>query len=234
MTSETGQSRRLAAILRSTAEAIIAVDPAGRVTLVNPAAERLFSLQAAEAAGRSLAAINVTLGQWLARAQAEAAAEPLVFSLEIHSGHFYSATLSPVQADEAGAGGWVMVLQDSSQLRRAEEWKAEAIQSATHDLRNPINLMNGALNLLRDSLKNATPEQRECLAMLRSGLDRMGGLVEQVLNLEQVTGRTEPALAGVDLRRVAAQAADEQRLAAEEKGLSLSFSGPERAGRVLG
>jgi signal transduction histidine kinase len=203
------------------------------------------------------------LTAWLTRAQAEAAAQPLVFSLEVPAGHFFSATLSPVQPDEPphprpvpgvkgeredapageegglargrrGAGGWVLVLQDSSQLRRAEEWKAEAIQSATHDLRNPINLMNGALNLLRDSLKSPTAEQKECIAMLRSGLDRMGSLVEQVLNLDQVTGRAEPALAGVDLRRVAEQATEELRLAAEEKGLTLSFAGPAQAGRVLG
>lgn len=246
MTSETGESRRLAAILRSTAEAIVAVDPSGLVTLINPAAERLFNTPAAAALGRPLGALNPSLTAWLRRAQAETVVQPLVFSLEVQSGHFFSATLSPVQPDEAplaapaaGAapgigGGWVLVLQDSSQLRRAEEWKAEAIQSATHDLRNPINLMNGALNLLRDSLKHPTAEQKECLAMLRSGLDRMGSLVEQVLNLDQVTGQAEPALAGVDLRRVAEQVTEELRLAAEEKGLVLSFAGPAQAGRVLG
>ncbi len=233
MTSDTGEARQLAAILRSVAEAIIAVAPGGQITLANPAAARLFELEAPQLIDRSLASLHPTLGTWLDRARSEPADGPLVFSLELRSGHFFAATLSPVRGEAEPVTGWVLVLQEVTHLKKAEEWKTEAIQAATHDLRNPLNLMNGALNLLRDSLREPTPEQRECVAMLRSGLDRMGGLVEQVLNLDQV-GRSDPHLAGIDLAHVAQQVADEFRLAAQDKGIDLSFEGQTATGRVLG
>lgn len=227
------ESGRLAAILRSVTEAIVATDLQGAVTLLNPSAERLFETRSEAAAGLPLDSLHAGLGPWLNRARAEGAAQPLVFSLEVRSGHLYSATLSPVSGEDHAVAGWVVVLQDVTHLRRAEEWKSEAIQAATHDLRNPINLMNGALNLLRDSLGELTLEQQECLTMLRSGLDRMGGLVEQVLSLEQV-GRTDLHLAGIDLSAVARQAVEDFRLAADAKEIRLAFEGGEEAGRVLG
>lgn len=239
MPSEPGEAHQLAAIVRSVTEAIVATDPAGTLTLLNPAGARVFGRRAEAVLGQPLSSLHPDLGRWLERARAEAAhaagvSEPLVFSLEVPAGRVFSATLAPVQADTGALAGWVIVLQDSTQTKQAEEWKAEAIQSATHDLRNPINLMNGALNLLRDSLKDLTPEQRECLVMLRSGLDRMSGLVEQVLNLDQVAGRSDLALVKVTLSVLARQVVEELRLLADEKEITLSFTASEPAGQVLG
>jgi signal transduction histidine kinase len=191
--------------------------------------------------GQPLAMLHDALGPWLDRARSELSDQTLVFDLEVRAGRSHSATLSAIRGDDFNvrapgrpAAGWVMVLEDVTHLKRAEEWRTEAVQAATHDLRNPLNLMNGALNILRDSLRDETPEQRECLAMIRSGLDRMGNLIDQVLNLDQVEGQTDLSLVGIELRRVVELASDDFRLEAEAKGVALTFEGAPAEGRVLG
>jgi PAS domain S-box-containing protein len=68
MTLTVSDSHGLASVLRSLPNAVIAVDAQGRITLVNPVAERLFATRMAEVSGQPLRAIHVALGAPLERA----------------------------------------------------------------------------------------------------------------------------------------------------------------------
>ncbi len=227
-------SRHLAAIVSSVSEAIVATDSSGLITLLNPAAERLFDVPAANAMGQPLALMSYDLGRWLERVMNEELPQSLVFELELRADHNFSATVSPVHGDHAELIGWVMILRDVTHLKHAEQWKTEAVQSATHDLRNPLNSMQGTLNLLRDLIEQPTGEQAQCLVMLQSGLDRMSRLVDQVLNLDQVRGPAEPAFAPVELGYIAQRVVQEFRPTAQEKQIALEYEGELIGRRVLG
>jgi len=223
-------SHRLTAVLRSVAEAILVTDAAGALTLVNPAAEQLFGLRAEAVvpAGTRLGAVNPVLGSWLERAGAEKRATPLVFEWVGGDNKHFSVSLTPLPA------GWVMVLQDITHFKDLEQWKSEAIQTAAHDLRNPLNMLAGAANLLRDFLPDPTPEQQECLNMLKLGSDRMSALIEQLLSLENAEADTDIQKSHLTLRQVAEAVVGEFRLAAEQKQVRLLFEGEAAAGRVVG
>lgn len=234
MSPDHQDSRHLDAIVRSVSEAIIATDPAGFITLMNPAAERLFDVPAANALGQPLALLNYDLGRWLERVREQGLPQSLVFELELRADLNFSANLSPVQGEGDEPIGWVMILRDVTHLKRAEQWKTEAIQSATHDLRNPLNSMQGTLNLLRDISPSLTPEQEQCFNMLQSGLERMSRLVDQVLSLDQVRGPAEPAFSPVELSYIAQRVVQEFRPAAREKNVRLDYDGEIIGGSVLG
>lgn len=224
----------LEAVLRAVAEAVIATDRAGVITFVNPAAERLFSLAAAQMVGQPLRALNPGLGHWLERALKEKQAAPLVFELEIGDGRHYFASLASLPGRGRQRAGWVVSLQDVTPLKKLEQWKSDAIQTAAHDLRDPLNLITGAANFLRDTLAEPTPEQEECLAMIKSGADRMSKLIEQLLSLEHVESGMEIAKANLNLRRVVEQVAADFKMAADEKGVTLRFEGEPATAEVLG
>ncbi|MDW8325118.1 MAG: ATP-binding protein [Anaerolineales bacterium] len=234
MSQDYQDSRRLDTIVRSVSEAVIATDPAGSITLINPAAERLFEVAAADALGRPIALLSRDLGGWLERVREQGLPQSLVFELELRADLNFSATLSPVQGEGDEPIGWVMILRDVTHLKRAEQWKTEAIQSATHDLRNPLNSMQGMLNLLRDISPNLTPEQEQCFHMLQSSLERMSRMVDQVLSLDQVRGLVEPAFSPVELSYIAQRVVQEFRPAAREKNVRLDFDGEMIGGSVLG
>jgi two-component system phosphate regulon sensor histidine kinase PhoR len=230
-------SQRLSAILHSVAEAIVATDRAGVLTLVNPAAEKLFGVQASEtvSAGTRLSAVSKVLGNWLERALDEKRTQPLVFELAWDADKHFSVSLAPLATENGSApGGWVLVLQDITHLKHLEQWKSEAIQTAAHDLRNPLSMLTGATNLLRDMLTDPTPEQLECLNMLKLGSERMTALIEQLLNLENVEAGSDITMSKVTLRRVVEEVVAELKLAADQKKIMLAFEGVAATARVLG
>jgi two-component system phosphate regulon sensor histidine kinase PhoR len=215
-----------ATLWRSVAEAILTTDAEGVITHLNPAAEKLFALSVADAVDRSLraGALNPELGRSLAQAVRDEITQPLTFDLEVYERSF-AATLAPVLDEASARAGWVFLLQDVTHLRQAEQWRGEAVQTAAHDLRNPLNLMAGSVNLLAETLPALTPDQAECLAMLRTGMERMNALIEQLLKLEEVDATPTFNRARVSLRRLLAASVEEFRRAAEEKALRLTFEG---------
>lgn len=234
MPSEAQDSPQLLAILRSVNEAIIATDAAGQITLMNPAAERLFDVPQARALGYPLSLLNNDLGRWLERV-AQDSAQPLVFDLmEFRADKDYSAALAPVPGANGQTSGWVITLQDVTHHRRAEQWKMQAIQEVTHDLRNPLNSMQSAINLLNDLLEAPSHEQLECVKMIRDGLNRTSKLIEQALSLNHVSAPAEPTFDYVALSQILEKTVGDFRLAAQVKNLTLELETVPAPGKVLG
>ncbi|MGH2523266.1 MAG: sensor histidine kinase [Anaerolineales bacterium] len=234
-TAASSDAQRLAAVLRSVTEAIIATDPAGAITLLNPSAEKVFALAEADVVGQPVrTGLNPALGTWLERAIEEGRNQPLVFEWTLGLDNHFAVSLAPIFNNRHKLDGWVIVLQDVTHLKKIEHWRSEAVQTAAHDLRNPLNLMYGAVNLLRDTLPDLTPEQQSCLDMLTTGMERMGALIEQLLNLEQVDAGMDITLSKLTLRRVIEKVVEEHRLSAEAKGVQLDFEGLPATGKVLG
>jgi signal transduction histidine kinase len=127
-----------------------------------------------------------------------------------------------------------VVLQEVTRFKEVEQWRSEAIQMAAHDLGTPLNLLHGAVDMLRDSVAAPTPEQREYFDMLRVSIERMDALIEQLLKLEQVEAGLNLNHADQDLCRLLESVVGEFRLAAEEKELWLTFEGGPASGPVSG
>jgi PAS domain S-box-containing protein len=235
MTPSSQEAHQLSVVLRSVTEAIITTDSHGSIRLVNTAAEKLFGLPNDQAHGQPLKTLHPALGPWLERAFIQSSPQPFGFQLELRPNHHYAVSLLPVLLDDEGVlDGWVMAVQEVTHLKLTGEYKTEAILAAAHDLRNPINLMNGAVNLLQDTLKDPQGDQLEYIRMIKSGLKRMSRLIDQVLSLDQVKENGGPHFKRVDLNRMLRQATQEFRLTAEEKGLALKYDGPRNGHGLMG
>jgi PAS domain S-box-containing protein len=223
------------AVLHSVAEALVVTDPAGVITLINPAAEKLFLTTSGQALGQPLRFLHPLLDRWLERAASDQQATPLQFEFELGDQQSYFVSLArAVDVEGHQPIGWVIALQDVTELKRSERWKSEAIQMAAHDLRNPLNLVAGAANLLRDLLPKLNPEQQECFDMLKVGTESMAALVEQLLKFEQVESGSDLNLAEVILPKLVQQIVDAFKFVASGKGVSLTFESETTDARVLG
>jgi PAS domain S-box-containing protein len=223
-----------AAILHSLTEALVVTDPAGVITLVNPAAVTLLALEGQQVVGQPLSAIHAELEAQWARAIREAQPEPLAFELVLDGGRQCAASLAPVWDEGRQALGWLVRLGDVTQLKPLARWKSEALDTVAHDVRNPLNLIIGSLNLLRDLLPDPTPEQKECLSMIQYSAERIMALTEGLLAAERAEAGTDLAFAPVPLRAVIRDVVGDFRRAAEEKDLRLEFEAPLVDVEVLG
>lgn len=223
-----------AALFRAVPQAVLLTDADGRLTALNPAADKLFPRPAAEprrSIGQPLSLLNADLAQGLANARHTSPAQPTTFEIEWRERHF-AVSLTPLPDTAPPITGWLLILNDISHVRRAEQSRNEAVQATAHDLRNPLNLIAGSMNLLAESLSAPTADQTETLTMLRLGVERMNALIDQLLTLEQAQGGLSQS--PIALSEVVQRAAAEFQPEAARKQIQLIYEGVLASAVVAG
>lgn len=93
--------------------------------------------------------------------------------------------------------------------------------SVSHDLRAPLRAINGFSQILTDEYGEALDETgRDHLARIRAATLRMGGLIDDLLNLSRVT-RSELKRVRVNLSEVAVEVADNLHRAYPERTVEM-------------
>jgi two-component system phosphate regulon sensor histidine kinase PhoR len=207
------EQSRLEAVIQSTADAIIATDTHGTITLLNQAGEKLFNLSAADQVGKRLqdapfpTIIRERFQQGILRTvglskpdQPNGANGDLRFEVQLAADRYLLMAMSPVYSqmplEEEHTEGWVLVFQDVTHLKEAERARLQFVQQAAHDLRNPLGVTLSALTMLSRTWKNPTPGDQEVFSIALSGINRMQDLIDDLLNLEHIDS-------GVDFRHEA-------------------------------
>ncbi|MCL4877956.1 MAG: GAF domain-containing protein [Anaerolineae bacterium] len=200
------KQNRLSAVINSTADAIIATDKRGIVNLVNPAAEGMFEIKAKNLLGKPLrdAMAHPVLRGELQRALTNAPDDNSAFEITLESGRYLSVTLSPVEAKEplekTERGGWVLVIQDITHLRDSEKNRVRFIQTAAHDLRNPLGVVLSALDMLSDTYHNQPASQeKEILELANASVQQMQMLIDDLLDLERVQSGADVMLKPIEM-----------------------------------
>jgi two-component system phosphate regulon sensor histidine kinase PhoR len=112
----------------------------------------------------------------------------------------------PIVADDGQAMGWVVVLEDVTDIRQAEQLKTSFVAAASHELRTPLTSIRGFVATLLQAGEGGFDweTQAEFLEIVDTEAERLGQLLDDLLN----TARIESGMAiqfnfqGVDLNLV--------------------------------
>jgi signal transduction histidine kinase len=101
--------------------------------------------------------------------------------------------------------------------------RARFMRGVSHDLKNPINAIDGHAQLLEDEVRGPlTDEQRDSVTRIRRAAHAMLGLIEDLLELARAeAGQLTVKLDRVVLRDVVHDVVEEHRAAAQFAGLTL-------------
>jgi len=218
------ERRRSAAILRSTRDVVVLIGPDQLVQLVNPAAERVLGITAETGIHQPLDKALTELPlreayQWLSSRSPDEDSPPREVTLGNNS--IYAVTLTTAR-DEAGQFfGRVLVMQDITYLKQLDQFRTQMIQMASHDLRNPLGVAVGYLELLTDDLKPLTPLRRQVITGLEHALTRMQNLVTDLLDMERIEAGADRRREPVEIGALAQAIVDELREQAEAKQQTL-------------
>ncbi|MDX1992823.1 MAG: ATP-binding protein [bacterium] len=187
------QQERLSAILESTADGIIATDQTSRISLVNHAAEVMLEVPKDTLEGLPLreAPMHPTMRDSLLLAlSSRTEAREKIFQVTMESGRVLSVAVSPVYVEnqidqDAETDGWVIVLQDVTHLREAEIARAQFMQAAAHDMRNPLSVTQSSLGILQDII-GTDPTAQEVIEIAMGGVKRLQSLIDDLLHLEHI------------------------------------------------
>jgi two-component system phosphate regulon sensor histidine kinase PhoR len=182
------ESRRSRTIMESMGEGLLVLDARGKVSLVNPAAERLLGIEQSAALGHS--ALEVVRSHELDDLVKAAASSEVGSGAEITLVYPRRRTLAGTAVamrDSQGAlQGTVLALRDITQLKRLEEMRMEFVLNVSHELRTPLTAIRGyAETLLSGGLADRENAQK-FLEIIHKHSERLGRLLNDLLELSNI------------------------------------------------
>ncbi len=109
---------------------------------------------------------------------------------------------------------------EQSRFEHLDKMRTEFVNSATHDLKNPLGIIMGYASLLVDDLDESRPEYTYAREILTSS-QRMQDLILEMLDLAQIETGLELKPETVLLSEFLQRAVENNRMAAEQKSIEL-------------
>lgn len=239
---------KLAAILASMVEGVVAVDREERVVHMNGVAGRHLGVDPAEALGRPI--WEVTRVRGVASTLAEAMSsgqrverEVLRPGLPDRTLELRAAPLHPASSDagppsrggRAESRGAVLVLEDTTRLRRLETVRRDFVGNVSHELKTPLTVIQALVETLLDEPEPEPETRRRFLDKIHLQAQRMAALVNDLLSLSRLeSGSATLEAEAVDLRDVVAGAIRVLLPAAESRGVEVDRELPGERLEVIG
>jgi PAS domain S-box-containing protein len=144
--------------------------------------------------------------------------------------------LSPtvIQRDDGTPDHFTSMVQDITELKRAEQAKSEFVSTVSHELRTPLTSIHGSLGLMAAGVAGALPAgAQELAAIAARNCERLIRLVNDILDTEKMdSGRMSLHPAVVDLRAIVHRAIEGSEGFARERSVRLAFERPAQAIRA--
>jgi PAS domain S-box-containing protein len=236
----------LCAITDSAQDAILMMDPQGRVSFWNQAAERILGYAREEALGRGLHELLAPkryldahrrqFPEFLRTGCGNAVGKSVELDALRKDGREINValSLSAVQIKD----GWhaVGILRDITEQKRAEvelrlakeaaeaasRVKSEFLANMSHEIRTPMNGIMGMTELALDTPLNS--EQREYLTMAKDSADSLLALINDILDFSKIeAGKLSLDPTEFNLNDVLANTLRSLSVRASQKGLEIAW-----------
>ena len=226
-----GQDRELASnrdsatrLLETIGPGVLTVDRTLRIVEANPAAHGLLNRAAGSLLGKTVmeAFLDTTV-----EAAAQSALDIGAASTEIRQAGADGPAIV-IRARRSPAGGTWLFLDDVSELRRLQRIRTEFIDNLSHELRTPLT----TVSLLAETLSReaatagaSVPDKmRDRIAKIEVETGHLVQMVNELLDLSRIeSGGTIQLVEGLDVGRLAADAAERLRLFADRQGVDLQI-----------
>jgi NtrC-family two-component system sensor histidine kinase KinB len=229
------------AAIDSLYDPVIVTDSDGRVTRINPAAERLFGARA-DVTGRPIEQVarDPRIAQAVTdvlrskRAAASEGAEVLPWAVDGARRAFRTRSTPMRDADDRLVGA-VTLLEDITHLSEISRLKSEFIAAASHELRTPLTSVQMGVHLLLEGAAGPLDKrQTDILEVCRDDTARLERLMRQLLDLSKIeSGAAAPSRAPIRPSVLVHEAVDSLALQAESKGLRVVIDAPREVPEVV-
>jgi len=184
--SDTAESRReLEAMIDSMQDAVVAVDPAGRIQWTNQRMQKLIPGTPFSSAVRIGHALVQTIRDPEVLECMRIALEERLLS-ERRSTSLLPGRIFEIAASPMPGGGAVAVLHDITRIEQVERTQREFVANVSHELRTPLTSITGYVETLLDHEASLSPQAREFLTTIHKNATRMNRLTEDLLVMARV------------------------------------------------
>jgi len=227
------EQSRLAAVLNHMADGVLITDAGGEIQLVNPAAARILGTTEAQALGRSFAQVtrhHHIIGVW---ERCRVAGEEQVEVVEADGRSIFLRVIA-TPLPEADPEGFLVILQDLTEVRRLEAMRRDFIANISHELRTPLASLKALVDTLQDAALDDPPAARRFLDRADAEVDALTQMVQELLELSRIeSGQAPLKLESVDVVAIVVPPTERLQPQAERAGLHTQFDLPPNLPPVL-
>ncbi|OGO11570.1 MAG: hypothetical protein A2Z45_04310 [Chloroflexi bacterium RBG_19FT_COMBO_55_16] len=227
------ERKKLVAVLKQLSDGVMIVDEMGKVQMVNPAAQRMFSVKEGDALDRSLPSV-VRHHQIIdLRRKCLESGENQVTSLEVPGKHqIFQVEAIPLV--HTLPGSVLLVVNDLTHLRRLETVRRDFISNISHELRTPLASLKALAETLQESALDDPPAARRFLNRIEAEVDALSLMVQELLELSRIeSGKVPLELKPVPPQDLLTSAIERLQLQSENSGIQVQLHCPADLPLVL-
>jgi two-component system phosphate regulon sensor histidine kinase PhoR len=218
----------LQALINGVQDPIIVTDAKNRVRYINPAVTVLDE-RLGQAVGQPIEAVipsdelNRLFHQLLDSGQPQHAEIPWP------DGRTFDATLA--QVPDVGS---VAVLHDVTHFKELDRMKSEFVATASHDLKAPLGVIYGYVELLEDILPDLNDVAARCLKEITGSAARMQTLIVTLLDLAQIEAGLDRAAIPCEIPEIISDVLRNYHLQAKEKEITFKIDVDDEMPVIMG
>jgi two-component system phosphate regulon sensor histidine kinase PhoR len=219
--------QQLRTILTGMEEGVIALDAEERILFANERAAAFLGFQIESAVERKLWEIvrQRPIHDVVRRVLAGEAACRGEMELEGLGGRFL--LVQGVRLPGASPRGAVLVLHDTTELRRLERVRQEFVANVSHELKTPLSIIKACIETLLDGAIDDTAHREGFLQQVADQAEHLHALILDLLSLAKIeSGSASYEFEPVDLAPIIAECLERHRTRAlgKQQSLEAAFS----------
>ncbi len=176
------ERNRIEAVLEGMSEAVIALNAARRITMVNRRALALLDLEQPPIGGTLLEAVRSPILEQIVQQSLAGTAASGEFDVGLEPPRRLLARTTPLEA----TGGCVIVLMDVTELRRLERVRRDFLANVSHELRTPVSVIRANAETLLDGARHDPENADRFLESIMRDSERLSNLVSDLLDLSRI------------------------------------------------
>ncbi|MBC8182253.1 response regulator [candidate division KSB1 bacterium] len=239
------EQSRLTTIINCMGEGLIATDKDGQLLLINSVASKLLGIKEPCETGKHIKnySIHKELEKWIIETLEKSRYPKKYFNKEFifdeTEGLIVSVTLAPIKEKKNEISGLVLVLMDISEERKFERMKVEfqkMVSVVAHELKAPINAIEGYLDLILKGYVENKPEKRtEYLQRSIDKSEKLRNLVQDLLSLTSIeSGKITREMKSVNIKPILLEICTLLENEARKKNLKIIKQFPEKVALITG
>ena len=234
--------RMTEATIDSLYDPVLVTDNQGRITKLNPAAEKIFGPEdanlgkpVAEITGNDRIAMAVSEAlSWQRPVVGESIAAAIPIGLN-GSEEAYRLRTTPMRDDQKRLLGTVVLLENITHLKEVDRLKSEFIAIASEQLEEPVKEVQMSLHFLIEGVAGEiNDQQRDLLLNCREQVERWERLRRDLLELSRIeSGERSPRLAPVKIAELLSAMIESLQPQVKARDLELKLEVPPSLPTVL-
>ncbi len=224
------EKSKIEAILTQMSDGIVAINQEKEIIHINPAAEKMLSVQRDKMLGASgqeflerflsITDIEAELDEMLD----EATKMPEARNITTDDNRVIRAQLVPFQAEGEEEKGIIIALTDITEQQKLAQMRQELVANVSHELRTPLTSVKSYIETLLDGAHKDENVAQQFLSVVYQETNRMTAMVKDLLTLSQLD-RMEPVIsqAPIDLKKVVQRSLRAVRNLAENRKVDIEY-----------